>query len=112
MEPVTIIIITVIIATVIFAWRTGFWKWLNYKPTPPPPEPEPETDLDVTTNLSEEQRLLRNWLGVVVAEQRKTASQAFIISHALDRIRGHLVFYTIMIILGFIFWFLVGVYIG
>ena len=81
MEPVTIIIITVIIATVIFAWRTGFWKWLNYKPTPPPPpEPEPETDLDVTTNLSEEQRLLRNWLGVVVAEQRKTVK-------LLDRVR-------------------------
>ncbi len=102
MEPVTIIIITVIIATVIFAWRTGFWKWLNYKPTPPPPEPEPETDLDVTTNLSEEQRLLRNWLGVVVAEQRKTVELLDRVREELYRTRGHLIFYTVLGILSLV----------
>ena len=85
MNPTIIIITTVIIATVIFAWRTGFWKWLNLKPTPAP-EPETETD----ENLTEEQRLMRNWLGDIVAEQRKTVD-------LLERIRGHLVFYTLMI---------------
>ncbi len=64
-------------------------------------ESSPNTDDKIVSLLEE-----------LIREQRKTASQAFIISHALDRIRGHLVFYTIMIILGFIFWFLVGVYIG
>ena len=71
-------------------------------PTPAPapePDPKPETDLDVTTSTDDKIVLL---LDELIREQRKTASQAFIISHALDRIRGHLVFYTIMIILGVI----------
>ncbi len=72
-----------------------------FKPTPPPPpEPEPEPELDVTTNLSEEQRLLRNWLGVVVAEQRKTVKLLDRVREELDRIRGHLVFYTVLMVLG------------
>ena len=70
-----------------------------FKPTPPP-APEPEPELDVTTNLSEEQRLLRNWLGVVVAEQRKTVELLDRVREELDRIRGHLVFYTVLMVLG------------
>ena len=97
----TVIIIIIIIATVIFLvwrmWRMGFWKWLVNLFRKPTPAPEPETDLDVTTdlddNLSEEQRLLRNWLGDIVAEQRKTVE-------LLDRIRGLLMFCTVLMVLG------------
>ncbi len=96
-----VIIIIIIIATVIFLVlrmeRMGFWKWLVNLFRKPTPAPEPETDLDVTTdlddNLSEEHRLMRNWLGDVVAEQRKTVE-------LLDRIRGLLMFYTVLMVLG------------
>ena len=54
-------------------------------------ESSPNTDDKIVSLLEE-----------LIREQRKTASQAFIISHALDRIRGHLVFYTIVIILSLV----------
>ena len=69
-------------------------------PTPAPapePDPKPETDLDVTTSTDDKIVLL---LDELIREQRKTVSQANIISHALDRIRGHLVFYTVLMVLG------------
>ena len=60
-------------------------------------------------NISEEQRLLLNWLSEVVTEivteQRKTVV-------VLHQIRGHLVFYTLMIILGIIWGVFVGALIG
>jgi len=105
MNPTLIVIIIAILFTVIvFFWRTGFWRWLvNLTRIPTPtPTPEPETD----ENLSEEQRLMRNWLGDVVTEQRETVSQ-------LDRIRKHLEFYTVIILIGIIvsiFVVITGVY--
>ena len=56
-----------------------------------------ENSNNTDENISEELRLLRNWLGDIVAEQRKTVA-------SLNRIRNHLVFYTVMIILGIILW--------
>ena len=68
--------------------------------TPKQPTPEPETDLD--ENLSEDtNHLMRTLVGEMVAEQQKTV-------RSLHRIRGHLAFYTLMIILGAIWWFLFG----
>ena len=64
-----------------------------------PKQPTPEEELDVTTSTDDKIVLL---LDELIREQRKTVSQANIISHALDRIRGHLVFYTIMIILSLV----------
>ena len=70
------------------------------KLTPAPePDPKPETDLDVTTNTDDEIVLL---LDELIREQRKTVSQANIISYTLDRIRGHLVFYTVLGILSLV----------
>ena len=54
-------------------------------------ESSPNTDDKIVSLLEE-----------LIREQRKTASQAFIISHALDRIRGHLVFYTVLGILSLV----------
>ena len=109
MNPTLIVIIIAILFTVIvLLWRTGFWRWLVNlfrKPTPTPapePDPKPETDLDVTTSTDDKIVLL---LDKLIREQRITASQ-------LDRIRGHLVFYTLMMILGTIWGFLFGAFIG
>jgi hypothetical protein len=74
------------------------------RPKKPTPAPEPETDLD--ENLSEDtNHLMRILVGEIVAEQKKTVA-------VLHRIRGHLVFYTLMIILGMIWGFFVGAFIG
>ena len=62
-----------------------------------PKQPTPEEELDVTTSTDDKIVLL---LDELIREQRKTVSQANIISHALDRIRGHLVFYTVLMVLG------------
>ena len=70
--------------------------------TPKQPTPEPETDLD--ENLSEDtNQLMRTLVGEIVAEQKETV-------RALHRIRGHLVFYTVVIILGVILGFFGWVY--
>ncbi len=102
--------IIVTIALLVFVQRTSFWKRGGIKqdlinlfnpppPTPAPePDPEPETDLDVTTSTDDKIVLL---LDKLIREQRITASQ-------LDRIRGHLVFYTLMMILTTIWGFLFG----
>jgi len=70
-------------------------------PKKPTPAPEPET-LDVTTSTDDKIVLL---LDKLIREQRNTVA-------VLHRIRGHLVFYTLMMILGSILWFWFGLAIG
>ncbi len=106
MNPTLIvIIIAILFVVIVLLWRTGFWRWLvnlfrKPIPTPAPePDPKPETDLDVTTSTDDKIVLL---LDKLIREQRKTVSQANIISYTLDRIRGHLVFYTVLGILSLV----------
>jgi len=97
MGTTEVVIYILILATVIFlSWRTGFWKRQNFKPTPTP-TPEPETDLDVTTSTDDKIVLL---LDKLITEQRTTVG-------VLHRIRGHLVFFSVAIILGIILGFFV-----
>ena len=112
MNPTLIVIIIAILFTVIvLLWRTGFWRWLvnlfrKPIPTPAPePDPKPETDLDVTTSTDDKIVLL---LDKLIREQRITVSLQNKTVSQLDRIRGHLVFYTLMMILTTIWGFLFG----